>query len=215
MGYSNFKNLKQIKAKFEVTVRQANMFSDITPIEPTDWLKRSIEIAFENPLSNEKVKSERLISPILAEVHQLHKDKLTLFSGEELNIDPENDLNGACDFFFSAISGAYLLEAPIVTLAEAKDEDLDYGIAQCTAQMIGAMKFNDANGKPRHEIWGCATTAGEWKFLQLKKNQNNSYHLIIDATSYYVDKLDVLLGVFNTILNDMIGDNPTLAKTDK
>ncbi len=199
MGYSNFRSLKQVTAKFDVTVRQANLFSAITPIEPTDWLKRSIEIAYENPLSNEKGKSERLISPILAEVHQLHKGKLTLFSGEELNIEPENDLNGACDFFFSAVSGAYLLEAPIVTLAEAKDEDMDYGIAQCTAQMIGAMKFNHAKGKPTNEIWGCATTAGEWKFLKLTENKADNYALTIDATSYYVDKLDILLGVFDAL----------------
>lgn len=86
MGYSNFKNLKQVQAKFDITIRQSNLFSNIVAVEPSDWLKRSIEIAYENPLSNEKGKSERLISPILSEVHQLHKDKLTLFSGEELNI---------------------------------------------------------------------------------------------------------------------------------
>lgn len=203
MGYSNFKNLKQVQAKFDITIRQANLFSNITPIEPTTWLKRSLEIAYENPLSNEKGKSERLISPILAEVHQLHKDKLTLFSGEELNVEPENDLNGACDFFFSAISGAYLLEAPIVTLAEAKDEDMDYGIGQCTAQMIGATKFNILKGKPRNKIWGCATTAGEWKFLKLIEIKPDSYALTVDATSYYVDKIEVLLGVFNTIFKDI------------
>lgn len=204
MGYSNFKNLKQVQAKFDITIRQASLFSNTISVEPSDWLKRSIEIAYDNPLSNEKVKSERLISPILAEVHQLHKDKLTLFSGEELNIEPENDLNGACDFFFSAVSGAYLLEAPIVTLAEAKDEDMDYGIAQCTAQMIGATKFNNLKGKPLNQIWGCATTAGEWKFLKLVETQANSYTLTIDATSYYVDKLEVLLGVFNAVLEDVV-----------
>lgn len=196
MGYSNYRSLKTVTAKFDVTVRLENLFSNIVPIEPSIWLKRSVEIAYDNPLSNEKGKSERLISPILSEVHQLHKDKLTLFSGEELNVEPENGLNGACDFFFSAVPKAYLLEAPIVTLAEAKDEDMDYGIAQCTAQMIGAMKFNDLQNKPVEQIWGCSTTAGEWKFLNLSKKENGGYALTIDSTSYYVDKLDVLLGVF-------------------
>ena len=105
-----------------------------------------------------------------------------------------HDLNGACDFFFAALPDAYILEAPIVTLAEAKDEDLDYGIAQCTAQMIGAQIFNEQAGHPTPEIWGCSTTAGEWKFLKLNKNT-----LYVDANSYYVDKLDVLLGAFHQI----------------
>ncbi len=170
------------------------LLKDIQPIEPSDWLKKSMEIAYAIPLSNEKVKSERLISPILSEVHQLHKWKLNLFSGEELNVDPENGLNGPCDFFFSAKPNSYLLEAPIVTFAEAKNEDMDYGIAQCTAQMIGAMRFNIQEGEPIETIWGCATTAGEWKFLSLTGNQ-----LYIDSNSYYVDKLDILLGAFHKI----------------
>ncbi len=204
MGYSSFKNLNQVKAKFDIMVRRANLFKEITPIEPTDWLKRSIEIAYDNPLSNEKGKSERLISPILSEVHQLFKDKLTLFSGEELNIEPENDLNGPCDFFFSAVSRAYLLEAPIVTLAEAKNEDMDYGIAQCTAQMIGAMKFNHREEKPTKEVWGCSTTAGEWTFLKLTEPKANSYALTINTTSYYVSNVPALLGAFNVVLGRIV-----------
>ena len=198
MGYSNFKNLKQVSSQFGIKIEKRILLTDIQPIEPSDWLKRSMEIAYAIPLSNEKVKSERLISPILSEVHQLHKLRLNLFSGEELNVDPENGLNGACDFFFSAKPNSYLLEAPIVTLAEANPdksgEDMDYGIAQCTAQMIGAMKFNIQEGEPIETIWGCATTAGEWKFLSLTGNQ-----LYIDSNSYYVDKLDILLGVFGML----------------
>lgn len=157
-----------------------------------------MEIAYLNPLSNEKVKSERLISPILSEVHRLHKDKLTLFSGEELNVDIEKGLNGACDFFFSVHPRAYLLEAPIVTLAEAKDEDMDYGIAQCTAQMIGAQLFNQQEEKEIPAIWGCATTAGEWKFLKLE-NKN----LYVDVSTYYINKLDELLGAFHIIFKNL------------
>lgn len=194
MGYSNFKNFKQVIHKFGITIRQADLLTDVKPVEPSDWLRKTIELAYTTPLSNEKVKSERLISPILTEVHQLHKEHLTLFSGEELNVQPENDLNGACDFFFSAVPNAYVLEAPIVSLAEAKDEDMDYGMAQCTAQMIGAQLFNEQAGKAIPAIWGCATTAGEWKFLKLS-NEN----LYVEITNYYVNDLPLLLGAFDQI----------------
>lgn len=194
MGYSSFKNLRQVTQKFDLTVRQANLLSSVESIEPSDWLKKTVELAYAVPLSNEKVKSERLISPVLTEVHQLFKDKLTLFSGEELNVQPENGLNGACDFFFSAVPNAYLLEAPIVSLTEAKDEDMDYGIAQCTAQMLGAQIFNANAGKSIDTIWGCSTTAGEWKFLQLTDKT-----LYIDVNSFYLNQLNQLLGAFKAI----------------
>jgi hypothetical protein len=197
MGYSSYKKIKQVADKFGLKTYKANFFTQIALISPSDWLQKCVELAYSVPLSNEKVKSERLISPVLTEVHQLHKSKINLYSGEELNISPAEELNGACDFFFSATPDAYLLSAPIVVLAEAKDEDMEYGIAQCTAQMIGAQRFNEMEGKPLPTIWGCATTAGEWKFLKLE--QTNLY---IDEKSYYIDHLDVLLGVFHQIIDN-------------
>ncbi|MEM9846721.1 MAG: hypothetical protein AAF847_02440 [Bacteroidota bacterium] len=177
------------------------MLTAIVPIEPSDWLKKTIELAYSVPLSNEKVKSERLISPILTEVHELHKGYLTLFSGEELNVQPENDLNGACDFFFSSVPNAYILESPIVSLVEAKDEDMDYGLAQCTAQMIGAQIFNEQAGNPTPNIWGCSTTAGEWKFLQLSDN-----NLHINISSFYVNDLPILLGAFDQVFKNILAN---------
>lgn len=199
MGYSNFKNFKQLRSKFDITIRHSNLLANITPIEPSDWLKKTIKLAYSIPLSNEKAKSERLISPILTEVHELHKDHLTLFSGEELNVQPENDLNGACDFFFSSVPAAYILEAPIVSLTEAKDEDLDYGMAQCTAQMIGAQIFNEQTENPIPNIWGCATTAGEWKFLKLSDK-----NLYININNYYINDLPTLLGAFAQIFKNIL-----------
>ena len=198
MAYSNYKKLSVVAAKFDLEVENKMIFDRIEPIEPSDWLVKSLELASILPASNEKAKSERFISPILLEVFNAYQEKLTLFSGEELNVEPENDLNGACDFFFSGKPRSFFLEAPIVSLAEAKDEDMDYGIAQCAAQMIGAQRFNQKKGKEVKVIWGCSTTAGEWKFLKLIDNK-----LSIHPISFFVDKLDVLLGVFHCILKDL------------
>jgi hypothetical protein len=198
MGYSNYKKLKQVVDKFGITTQRSQLFAQITPIEPSEWLKQSMNIANAVMLTNEKVKSERLISPILSEVHLLHKHKLSLFSGEELNVDVANDLNGPCDFFFSANPNSYLLTAPIVAFAEAKDENIDYGIAQCTAQMIGAQLFNQLSEKTTPTIWGCSTTGGEWRFLKLTDKI-----LYVDEQSYYIDKVDVLLGIFHQIIEQL------------
>lgn len=195
MGYSNYKKLKQVTEKFGIEVHKIELFDKNKSVRASNWLKQTLKLANYITLSNEKVKSERIISPILTEVHITHKDKIGMFSGEDLSVEPENDLNGACDFFFSTVPDAYLLEAPIVVFAEAKDEDMDYGIAQCTAQMIGAQIFNEREGKPTETVWGCATTAGEWRFLRLTGKK-----LYVDAKSYYISELPVLLGVFHQII---------------
>ncbi len=194
MAYSNYKTLKQVAEKFGLEVTSANLFKNVNPVQPSDWLVQTLEIAKTLPSSNEKSKSERFISPILLDIYNAHKDTYTLFSGEELNVDPKNDLNGPCDFFFVKKRDAVLLEAPVVSFTEAKKEDMDYGVAQCTAQMVGAQKFNQEKGKPISIIWGCSTTAGEWKFLKLVDK-----NLYVDKESYFVDTVDVLLGVFHQI----------------
>jgi hypothetical protein len=199
MGYSNYKKLRQVTDRFDTHVELRPLFTEpIQPISPSDWLVRSLEIAQMLPTFNEKVKSEMIISPILAEVHLLHKDKVTLFSGEELSVSPEEDLSGPCDFFFAANPNLYSLEAPIVAFAEAKDEDMEWGTAQCTAQMIASQRYNESKGKPTPTVWGCATTGGEWKFIKLTGN-----NLVVDSKNYYVDRIEILLGVFHHIIEQI------------
>jgi len=196
MGYSNFKKVKHVTEKFGLRAVRVPLFTEqVEAIAPSQWLTQSLVIASAIPLTNEKAKSERLISPILSEVHILHKDKVTLFSGEELSVSPKEDLNGACDFFFAANPNLYFLEAPVVSCVEAKDEDMEWGTAQVAAQMVAAQRYNKAQGKSTPTIWGCATTAGEWKFLKLIDRE-----LYIDEKSYYIDKLDLLLGIFHLII---------------
>ena len=202
MGYSNYKRLEQVVEKFDLKVKRTSLTSLVQLVPPSDWLVKTLEIAYAVPLLNEKVKSERIISPVLSEVHQLYKNKFSLFSGAELNVSPKDDLNGPCDFFFSAVPDAYLLEAPIVSFCEANPEgsgeDIDYGIAQCTAQMIGAKQFNEQKQTNTKAIWGCATIADVWQFLKLEDKT-----LYIDTQSYYIGNLALLLGVFKKIFEDI------------
>ena len=95
-----------------------------------------------------------------------------------------------------------------MTLAEAKDEDLDYGMAQCTAQMIGAQKFNEQAGEPTPTVWGCSTTAGEWKFLKLVDKT-----LYVDINSYYINRVNILLGAFQSVFQQILG-NPSSTKNN-
>ncbi len=72
----------------------------IKSVRPSKWLQKSLSLAYEMPLSNEKSKAERLVSPVLMEVSFAFRQRLTLFSGEDLTVRAEDDLAGPCDFFF-------------------------------------------------------------------------------------------------------------------
>ena len=168
MGYSNYKKIKTVIKKFNLDMRMVNLFGQIAPIEPSNWLLETLSIAEVTPLTNEKSKSERVVSPILLEVARKYVNEISLFSGEDINVNSEDDLSGPCDFFFALQPPKLYIEAPIISLAEAKDEDMEWGIAQCAAQMYGAKLYNDTEGKDIPIIYDCATDGIEWRFMKLE-----------------------------------------------
>jgi hypothetical protein len=193
MGYSNYKKIKTVSKKFKIDVMMERLFENVKRVEPSSWLKESLQFAELMPLTNEKSKSERIVSPILLEVVKSYSTQITLFSGENIDIQPENDLSGECDFFFGLHPPKPFIDTPIISLTEAKDEDMELGIGQCAAQMYGARLFNEADGKNIPVIYGCVTNGLEWQFLKLYNN------------CFYVDKkvytnLNEVLGVWHTIL---------------
>ena len=199
MGYSNYKSLRQTLEKLDLEESSINLFPEIMLVAPSDWLKRSLEIAELTPLTNEKSKSEKLISPILLEIAVAYLDNVTLYSGEDLYIDDKRDLSGACDFFISKHPLKSVMQAPIITLVEAKDEDMDYGKGQCLAQMYASKIFNEQKGKPQKFIYGCAVTGDDWKFLKLVDNQ-----VYTDVKTYYISDLPKILGIFHYIIKSFL-----------
>jgi hypothetical protein len=193
MGYSNYKNIKMVSKKFNIDVRLVNLFTTYDRVMPSDWLAKSLEMASTMPLSNEKTKSERIVSPILLEVVQSYKDTITLFSGEIIDVDSTQDLSGACDFFFGLHPPKPFIDTPIISLTEAKDEDMEYGIGQCAAQLYGAKLFNEADNKNIPVLYGCATDGVEWQFLRF---ENNTFYI---DSKIYTD-LQEILGVWHHII---------------
>ncbi len=195
MGYSNFKNLRQALERLDIEEIDLNLFPVIEPVPASDLLLKVLEIAKMMPLTNEKSKSERLISPILMEVALSFRASITLYSGEDLYIDEKRDLSGACDFFLAKHPRKEVMQAPIITLAEAKDQDMDYGRGQCLAQMYAAQVFNEQKGKPQPFVYGCAVTGGDWKFMKLAGRQ-----VFVDEETYYLSDLPTILGIFHQII---------------
>jgi hypothetical protein len=170
MGYSNYKKIRQVTKKFGLKARLTPLFENIKPHVASDWLLKSLEIAYKAPATTEKAKSERLVSPILMEIVQSFEKNVTLFSGEEINISSADDLSGPCDFFFGLYPLSPYIETPIISIAEAKDEDLEWGLGQCAAQLYAAHLLNQQEGKDIPVLYGCATDGVEWQFLKFEND---------------------------------------------
>ena len=198
MGYSNFRKIKTVTQKFGLDAQNVSLFPKITLCEPSTWLLDTLKKSKIGPLTNEKTKSERVISPILLEIAESYQDTITLFSGEELEVDTQADLSGACDFFFVLHPRKPYIESPIISLVESKNEDMEYGRAQCAAQLYGARRYNEAEGKNIPVLYGCATDGVEWQFMRF---ENNIFYL---DDKIYTD-LREILGVWHTIIQVYVG----------
>lgn len=198
MAYRNFKNLKAVVQQFGLTVGPDAFFGAIPHVEPSAWLRDTIAMATEMGFETEKERSERLVSPVLSELKRLNKGEITVYSGHELNVDAKAGLSGECDFLLTL--GRKVIEfvdTPVFTVVEAKRQDLEHGVAQCTAQMVGAVQYNKTDGKSVPVMSGAATDGLKWRFLCLR-----GQHLSIDPGYSLIDHLPELLGHLQWIVEE-------------
>jgi len=141
-------------------------------------------------ISTEKARSEFLIAPILAEVRRLLNNKISLFSGNEFNVDATQGLQGFCDYIISNSQEQLFISAPVMFIFEAKKEDIIGGLGQCVAAMIAAQLFNQNQGNEVGRIYGSVTSGTNWKFLFLEETT-----VYIDSTEYYIKEVDKILGI--------------------
>jgi len=192
MAYSDFTLVKTRNA-FGLTLNETrNLFQDVAGVQPSDLLQRVLaeNLTLATAINSEKARSEFLIAPILSEVRRQLDYRIGLFSGTEFNVDPAQGLSGFCDFILSASSEQYFISAPVLTVIEAKNENIIAGLGQCAATMVAAQIFNQKAGSDIKVIYGAVTTGTSWKFLTLEQNI-----LSIDAIEYYINAVDKILGI--------------------
>ncbi|MEO1124983.1 MAG: hypothetical protein AAFX95_12955 [Cyanobacteria bacterium J06639_16] len=183
MGYREF-TLAKAKASFGLVLDETqNLFQQISGVEPSAILTQTLNenLALATAINSEKARSEFLIAPILAEVRRQLDYRISLFSGTEFTLDAAQGLAGYCDFIISAAQEQYFITAPVVTIVEAKNENIVSGLGQCAATMVAAQYFNQQSDSCIDQVYGVVTSGTAWKFLTLKQTQ-----LCIDATEYYI-----------------------------
>jgi hypothetical protein len=194
MTYADL-SFQDFREKFGYDNRLQELFSSVKSVKASNRLVEELKDAESFRLHSKKAKSEWIVVPILKELCRLNSDFLTVYSGQSLEVDTENGLNGACDFIIAKDIKTYTVSYPLIQIVEAPKGDIDLGVAQCAAQMIGAKVYNDKKGTPVEVIYGCVTNGRDYLFLRL------SDMIVIDREIYTLGKLGELLGVFQTIID--------------
>ncbi len=201
MSYSNF-SLKDVKNQLGVSLLENNnLFSDVEEVEISQILRDilSENVPLARAINTEKARSEFIIVNILVEVRKIFKHRISLFSGIEFNVDQENNLNGFCDFIVSASSEQLMLNAPIVTIVEAKNENIIGGLGQCIAEMVAADIFNKNENNSIEKVYGVVTTGTAWKFLKLQEKK-----AYIDLDEYYIDLPGKIIGILSKMVEQKV-----------
>jgi hypothetical protein len=197
MSYSKF-TLEDVEQTFNLKEQTQELFADIPKVQPTDWLMETLHKAKLMPAKSEKSRSELLIMPILLTIAEKNEDKITIFSGENLDGDIDQGLNGECDFILSKSPKSFSLKAPIFGLVEAKQNIIENSMGQCIAQMLGAQYFNEKRHNQIPVIFGCVSNGDVWQFMKLEQSL-----ISIDSQKYYLDSLEELLGVLQLIIDNI------------
>lgn len=192
MAYSDF-TLSEVAKRFQVTLdEQRDLFSSIGPMQLSSIMSENLNenIPLALAIQTEKARSELIIAPILVEVRRCLGRTISLFSGVDFTVDPEQGLNGVCDYIISQSREQFFIRAPVVAIVEAKNENIKAGIAQCTAALIAAQRFNEREGNAIDTVYGVVTTGNIWRFLQYTEQT-----LFIDRTEYYIDNVETILAI--------------------
>jgi hypothetical protein len=191
MAYSEF-SLSRLRESFGLTIEEPkHLFSGCSPAEPSDYLRLTLDenLSLAMALNTEKARSELVIAPVLLEVRRQLRFKIGFFSGAEFNVDPVQGLTGFCDYILTTTQDSYEVRSPVLTLVEAKNENIKAGLGQCGAEMVAAQQFNLRSGL-KQPIYGCVTTGSEWKFLKLVDQT-----LAIDQREYFINEVPLVLGI--------------------
>ncbi len=196
MVYTDF-TLTDLQTQFKIKNKVVELFTgENEGIQPSPLLLQQLEEAQELPIKSEKARSELIIMPILMELRRINQKFFTIYSGDTLVADKSKGLTGECDFILAKETKSFSINVPIITIVEAKRQDIELGINQCAAQLYGAYLFNQNSGKPLKMIYGCVTTADSWKFMAIKENA-----IYIDKKTYYKSEINKILGVFQQIID--------------
>ena len=192
MSYNQF-TIDSVGTALGVKIKdRIDLFTHIPPVAYSDFLKQALQDYSPVALAigTEKSRSEFIIAPILFELKRQLKEQISLFSGREFNVDAADGLTGYCDFLISQSPEQLFIQAPVVTVVEAKNDNIKSGFGQCVAEMVAAQRFNQRQENAIPAVYGVITTGSIWQFLRLQ-----DAIVDIELTEYFLNDVGKILGI--------------------
>jgi hypothetical protein len=192
MAYNEF-TLDMLLRNFLVKIEEVpGLFADFAPMALSDLLQQQLDayLTLALEISTEKARSEFIIAPILGEILRHFQKRISLFSGMEFNVDMERGLRGVCDYMLSLSPLQLVIQAPVIAVVEAKNENMKSGLGQCIAEMLAAQQFNLERQNPVPIVYGVVTTGSNWRFLGLQDTM-----VQIDSTEYQIRDVQQIVGI--------------------
>lgn len=204
MPYSQF-TIEQIKSSFGIRLSEkVGIFANIPEASYSNFLSETLDynIPLALAINSEKSRSELIVMPILIELRKQLSNQIGLFSGKDFTVDSQKGLNGFCDFLISKSPEQLIIEAPVITIVEAKNDNIETGLGQCMAEMIAAQLFNHQKGNEVQKVYGVITTGSLWKFMQLEDQT-----ITIDLNEYFLGNVGKIVGILRSLIEteDMSG----------
>jgi len=202
MAYNDF-TLDTLIAQFSLQVQEeSNYFTLFAPLLISDLLRQILQenVPLALDISTEKARSEFIIAPVLSEVRRQLDHRISLFSGVEFNVNPEQGLRGVCDFLLSLSPLQLTIQAPVVIVVEAKNENVKQGISECIAEMLAAQQFNQERHNAIEMVYGVVTTGSAWTFFRLM-----GMSVMVDTTEYHISQVERIVGILVAMLKEAAG----------
>ena len=198
MSYSQLR-LAELKSNFDLSfTEEFGLFQNLPEVQPSNLLQEILtdNVPLAIAIGTEKARSELIVAPRLVALRKHFNKKISLFSGVEFNIDPGKGLIGICDFIISRSEEQLFIQAPVVTLVEAKNDNLKSGLGQCLGEMLAAQIFNEQKSNKIEKVYRVVTTGTSWQFLSL-----TAQIVEIDLEEYSLHKISQILGILASFMN--------------
>jgi hypothetical protein len=197
MSYSDF-SIDEVKTRFNLYLDETqDLFAAVSATDVSSLLRETLaeNVPLALAISTEKARSELIIAPVLLEARRQVRPQVSLFSGVDFTVDSEQGLKGVCDFLLSLSAEQLTIEAPVIAVVEAKNENMKAGIGQCLAEMVAVQLFNERKGRRLPAAYGIVTTGNNWKFLRLAGN--TAY---VDWAEYHIKEVGRVVGIIKSML---------------
>ncbi len=192
MPFSAYKTIGVVLKEFQITYSESNFIVE-TEFNISIYFRQNLEIVMQDNVvdNSEFAICEFIISPVLQEIWKQYRSNFILWSHKSLSYD--TNLTGIPEYILAKRSslGKLVFDKPYFMLIEAKQDNFEWGWAQCMAEMIAAQKLNE---KSEQDVFGIVSNGKLWQFGKLKENL-----FTLNKNSYLIDDLDKLFAAVNYI----------------